>query len=243
MTASERPSIVVAVDPDPFRQLALVWGAGEADRRQLPLHLVHARGRPIGGYSPAHLRSSWEEWTRPLHVAAQQVIDGAVAFVENRWSGLEDSAVVADGGPAWVLCEQARSATAVVLGSKHLPWAEELFTSASVALPVLAHAVCPVVVVGEPEHVTQQPTYFVVGVDGSRHSAAAVDYAFEEAALRGAELRALYVWHPHSPAFWTSRQPCRSAAGCCRRRWPAAGPRIRMWNCTTRWSAAILCRC
>lgn len=121
MTASERPSIVVAVDPDPSRQLALVWGAGEADRRQLPLHLVHARGRPIGGYSPAHLRSSWEEWTRPLHVAAQQVIDGAVAFVENRWSGLEDSAVVADGGPAWVLCEQARSATAVVLGSKHLP--------------------------------------------------------------------------------------------------------------------------
>ncbi|MFI2263675.1 universal stress protein [Streptomyces tubercidicus] len=80
-------------------------------------------------------------------------------------------------------------------------------------------------------------------MDGSRHSAAAVDYAFEEAALRGAELRALYVWHPRSPAFWTSRQPCRSAAGCCRRRWPAAGPRIRMWNCTTRWSAAILCRC
>ena len=42
---------------------------------------------------------------------------------------------------------------------------------------------------------TQQPPYFVVGVDGSPHSAAAVDFAFEEASLRGAALRALYVWH------------------------------------------------
>ncbi|AGF68199.1 putative universal stress protein [Streptomyces hygroscopicus subsp. jinggangensis TL01] len=52
------------------------------------------------------------------------------------------------------------------------------------------------VVVPEPEHVTQEPAYFVVGVDGSEHSAAAVDVAFEEAALRGAELRALLVWEP-----------------------------------------------
>jgi nucleotide-binding universal stress UspA family protein len=71
-----------------------------------------------------------------------------------------------------------------------------MFSSASVVLPLTAHAPCPVAVVPEPEHVTQQPAYFVVGVDGSPHSAAAVDVAFEEAALRGAVLRALYVWHP-----------------------------------------------
>jgi nucleotide-binding universal stress UspA family protein len=60
----------------------------------------------------------------------------------------------------------------------------------------MAHAHCPVVVVPEPEHITQEPAYYVVGVDGSEHSAAAVDVAFEEAALRGAQLRALYVWEP-----------------------------------------------
>jgi nucleotide-binding universal stress UspA family protein len=60
----------------------------------------------------------------------------------------------------------------------------------------MAHAHCPVVVVPEPEHVTQEPAYYVVGVDGSEHSGAAVDVAFEEAALRGAELRTLYVWEP-----------------------------------------------
>ena len=54
----------------------------------------------------------------------------------------------------------------------------------------------PFTIVPEPEHVTQQPAYSVVGVDGIPHSKAAVDVAFEEAVLRGAALRALYVWHP-----------------------------------------------
>ncbi|KUN82560.1 universal stress protein [Streptomyces bungoensis] len=68
------------------------------------------------------------------------------------------------------------------------------------------------VVVPEPEHVTQEPAYVVVGVDGSERSAAAVDLAFEEAALRGAELRALYVWEPgHVRIFdeYADQQECR----------------------------------
>ena len=84
----------------------------------------------------------------------------------------------------------------VVVGSWHLSRRRGSFSSASVALPLTAHAPCPVVVVREPEHTAQQPAYFVVGVDGSEHAAAAVDVAFEAAALRGAQLRALYVWHP-----------------------------------------------
>jgi nucleotide-binding universal stress UspA family protein len=83
----------------------------------------------------------------------------------------------------------------VVIGSRHLGVAREVFTSAAVALPLTALATCPVVVLREPEHITQQPPYLVVGVDGSPHSAAAVDLAFAEADLRGAHLRALYVWY------------------------------------------------
>lgn len=83
----------------------------------------------------------------------------------------------------------------VVIGSRHLGVAREVFTSAAVALPLTALATCPVVVLREPEHITQQPPYLVVGVDGSPHSAAAVDLAFAESDLRSAHLRALYVWH------------------------------------------------
>ncbi|MFI6935813.1 universal stress protein [Streptomyces sp. NPDC050287] len=195
-SADGRGAIVVGVDPDPSKRLALAWAVDEADRRGLPVRLVHAQGVPTGGYRTGEARPSWEEWNRTLHEAGAETLKEAVAFVESRRPTVEVSTVLAEGEPAWVLREEARNASLVVVGSWHLSTRREMFTSASVALPLSAHAPCPVVVVPDPEHVTQDPAYFVVGVDGSPHAAAAVDMAFEEAALRGAVLRALYVWHP-----------------------------------------------
>ncbi|MFF1319515.1 universal stress protein [Streptomyces chartreusis] len=195
-SADRRRPIVVGVALDPSRRLALAWASDEADRRGVPLRLVHAQGVPTRGYRSGEVRPSWEEWNRALHGLGDQVLKDAVGFAESRCPAVEVSAVLAEGEPAWVLREEARNATLVVVGSWHLSRRREMFTSASVALPLTAHAPCPVVVVPEPEHVTQQPSYFVVGVDGSPHSAAAVDMAFEEAALHGGLLRALYVWHP-----------------------------------------------
>ncbi|MEU3885127.1 universal stress protein [Streptomyces sp. NPDC029041] len=194
--ADGRRPIVVGVDPDPSKRLALAWAADEADRRHLPLRLVHAQGVPTGGYRSGEARPSWEEWNRALHGLGEQVLKEAVAFVESRRPAVEVSTLLAEGEPAWVLREEARGAALVVVGSWHLSRRREMSSSASVVLPLTAHAPCPAAMVPEPEHVTQQPAYFVVGVDGSPHSAAAVDVAFEEAALRGALLRALYVWHP-----------------------------------------------
>ncbi|MFI0504482.1 universal stress protein [Streptomyces albogriseolus] len=193
--ADGRRPIVVGVDPDPLKRLALAWAADEADRRHLPLRLVHAQGVPTGGYRSGEVRPSWEEWNQALHELGDQVLEEAVAFVRSRHPGVEVSTLLAEGEPAWVLRQEARGAALVVVGSWHLSRRREM-SSSSVVLPLTAHAPCPVAVVPEPEHVTQQPAYFVVGVDGSPHAAAAVDMAFEEAALRGARLRALYVWHP-----------------------------------------------
>ncbi|WP_371583045.1 universal stress protein [Streptomyces sp. NBC_01314] len=188
--------IVVGLDPDPGKRMASAWAADEAARRRLPLLLVHAQGAPTPGFRPTGGRPSWEEWNETLHVAGDHVLKEAVAFVEARHPQVRVSGLLAEGAPAWVLREQALHATEVVLGSRHLSAAQELFTPSAVALSLIAHSPCPVVVVPEPEHITQQPPFFVVGVDGSPRSAAAVDFAFEEAALRGALLRALYVWHP-----------------------------------------------
>ncbi|WP_431989936.1 universal stress protein [Streptomyces albogriseolus] len=193
--ADGRRPIVVGVDPAPLKRLALAWAADEADRRHLPLRLVHAQGVPTGGYRSGETRPSWEEWNQALHELGDQVLKEAVAFVRSRHPEVEVSTLLAEGEPAWVLRQEARGAALVVVGSWHLSRRREM-SSSSVILPLTAHAPCPVAVVPEPEHVTQQPAYFVVGVDGSPHAAAAVDVAFEEAALRGAHLRALYVWHP-----------------------------------------------
>lgn len=194
--ADDRKPIVVGIDPDPAKRLALAWAADEADRRGLPVRLVHAQGVPTGGYRSGKTQPSWEKWNRTLHETGAEVLEGAVAFVESRRPTVEVSTLLAEGEPAWVLREEARNASLVVVGSWHLSTRHELFTSASVSLPLTAHAPCPVVVVPEPEHTTQEPAYFVVGVDNSPHAVAAVDVAFDEAALRGAALRALYVWHP-----------------------------------------------
>ncbi|BCM72899.1 MULTISPECIES: universal stress protein [Streptomyces] len=194
--ADGRRPIVVGIAPAPSERLSLAWAADEADRRHLPLKLVHAQGVPTAGYRSGGARPSWEEWNKALHGLGDEVLKEAVSFVESRHPAVQVSTLLAEGEPAWVLCEEARGAALVVVGSWHLSKRRELFSSAAVALPLIAHAPCPVAVVPEPEHVTQQPAYFVVGVDGSPQSAAAVDLAFEEAALRGALLRALYVWHP-----------------------------------------------
>lgn len=197
MTSSPgRRPIVVGVDPDPSQRPALAWAADEAARRGLPLRVVHAQGVPTGGYWSSQLRPSWEQWNEALHEAGDRILEEAVAFVEERHPRVEVSWLLAEGHPAWVLREEAPNAAMVVVGSWHLSSAQELFGSSAVGLPLTAHAPCPVVVLREPEHTGRRPPYLVVGVDGSPGSAPAVDFAFEEAALRGAELRALYVWHP-----------------------------------------------
>ncbi|MFI8091020.1 universal stress protein [Streptomyces sp. NPDC086080] len=194
MPADGRKPIVIGVDPDPDKRSALAWAADEADRRRLPLTLVCTQGEPVPGFRLEGTPPSWEKWRDDLHTAGNDVLERAVAFVEARRPGLDTSVVLAEGHPAWVLAKHSHHATQVVVGSWHLGHARELFGSAAVALPLTAHSACPVVVVREGEHTAQQPPYFVVGVDGSPHSAAAVDLAFEEASLRGANLRALYVW-------------------------------------------------
>lgn len=212
--ASGRRPIVAGVDHDPAKRLALAWAADEAGRRHLPLRLVHAHALPPlpGGHRSEAARRYREEWSRALRGVGEELLRRAAEFAASRQPSVEVSTVLAEEEPASVLLLEARTASLVVVGSRHLSRRREMFTSDSVALPLTARAPCPVVVVREPEHVTQEPAYFVVGVDGSAHSAAAVDMAFEEADLRGALVRALYVWHPPllgSPDEHATMRECR----------------------------------
>ncbi|MGW9029073.1 universal stress protein [Streptomyces sp. NPDC055722] len=210
--SSDHRPIVVGVDSDLAKRMALAWATDEAARRGVPLRLVHAEGVPTVEFRKWQVPPSWEAWNQVMHVAGEQMLKDAVAFAEARRPQVEVSGLLAEGEAAWILREQSHDATAVVLGSRRLSRVREVLGSTSIALPVMAHAHCPVVVVPEPEHFTQEPAYFVVGVDGSAHSAAAVDFAFEEAALPGATLRALYVWQPGLLGVLdehAARQECR----------------------------------
>lgn len=198
MATTVRAPIVVGVDPGPAHRLVLAWGADEADRRRVPLRLVHAQGRPADGDTLRHLHGDW--WIHERHDPAEHALLDAVAFVTDRHPRLEVSTLLAADDPVPLLRRHARTAAAVVLGPHRPGTWEGLLTPASVTLPVIAHAGCPVVVVRAPGRAAAQPAHFVVGVDvgvdGRRHSVAALDHAFAEAALHRAALRVLYVWHP-----------------------------------------------
>ncbi|MFD3573141.1 universal stress protein [Streptomyces sp. NPDC058644] len=205
MTAPVRTPIVVGVDAASPCRTALAWGADDAHRRCLPLRLVLAQ-RPVDQRGPVPLRRRGRatrlpgiRQARDPRAAAEQALREAVAFVRSRHPRLEVSTLLAADAPVPVLRRQVRTAAALVLGSRGPSRRQGPFPTASVALPVIAHATCPVVLVRETAS-SRQPPFLVVGVnvgwDGRRHSAAAVIHAFEEAARRGVTLRVLHVWRP-----------------------------------------------
>jgi nucleotide-binding universal stress UspA family protein len=96
------------------------------------------------------------------------------------------------GQAAAVLCEHSHDADMIVVGSRGRGGLSGMLLG-SVSWQVAGHAHCPVVVVrgrwrSAGDHA---PGPVVVGTDGSAISDAALGFAFEEAALRGAPLLAV----------------------------------------------------
>ncbi|MFE2151771.1 universal stress protein [Streptomyces lavendulae] len=181
--------IVVGIDPDRNWHLALAWAADEAQRRRLPLRLVLA-------VPPRHHTRHVDDTTdrTALRQAGSDRLDHALHWVHDRHPEVSVTGDLVDGPPAHVLGGAAKDARLIVLGSRHLSRAAEIFSAGSLVVPVTAQARCPVVVVGDAEHISLQPPFVVAGIDGSASATAALDYAFDEADLRGAALRVVLVW-------------------------------------------------
>ncbi|MEU3397114.1 universal stress protein [Streptomyces filamentosus] len=193
-TIPEHREIVVGVDPVGEGHLALAWAADEALRRRLALRLVVAVPPP---HDTQHVDDT------PRHQARTQrgkdALRAAADWVRARQPDVHVGSALVDGFPAAVMAGMAQRASMAVLGSRHLSRTEEFLSAGSLVVPDTAQARCPVVVVGDAEHITQDPSYLVVGVDGSESSRAALAFAFEEADLRRCAVRAVAVWQP--PVF------------------------------------------
>ncbi|MFF5787452.1 universal stress protein [Streptomyces sp. NPDC012693] len=191
---TDRRGIVVGIDPVRNWHLALAWAADEAHLRGVGLRLVVA-------VPPQHDTQHVDD--TPRHMAQQQAgteaLRTALAWAHARHPGIESTSALLDGFPTGVLAGLSQEADMIVLGSRHLSRTEEFLSAGSLVVPVTAKAHCPVAVVGDAEHVTQETPYLVVGVDGSESSRAALAWAFEEADLRRCALRAIAVWQP--PVF------------------------------------------
>ncbi|MGW1928073.1 universal stress protein [Streptomyces sp. NPDC001919] len=186
--------VVVGIDPVKNWHLALAWAIDEAGARGAGLRLVVA-------VPPRHDTQHVDDSPRHLaqRLAAADTLRTALAWARSRQPAVEAASTLFDGFPAGVLNGLSSEAAMIVLGSRHLSRTEEFLSAGSLVVPVTARARCPVVVVGDAPHVTQETPHLVVGIDGSESSRAALAWAFEEAALRHCALRAVAVWQP--PVF------------------------------------------
>ncbi|WP_439681253.1 universal stress protein [Embleya sp. MST-111070] len=199
--------IIVGVEHTDAGRLAVVWAADEAARRGLPLHLIHALDWPAGADRHPETNPHHQTWSQRFRDAGLRALAEAAVLASTRHAELVVDTALFDGEPTTVMRTQASHAAMIVLGSRKLCAATELLTTGGIAVPVTAHAPCPVVIVREPEHATADPLTVVVGVDGSSHSDAAVNYAFDEAAQRGATVVAIHVRQPGSGLMSASAMP------------------------------------
>lgn len=186
MTDTDAPQAILAgVDGSPSALHAVQWAAREAARRHVPLRLFHAGVVPPAATSAVDaLVEQGHQWLRQAEWAARDLAPGIDVARELRV-----------GGAAARLIDESRTARLVVLGSRGLGGFAGMLVG-SVSSAVAAHGHCPVVVVRgrRPQDPPPEGGPVVVGVDGTPVSDAAVEFAFDEAALRGVGLVAVHTW-------------------------------------------------
>jgi nucleotide-binding universal stress UspA family protein len=187
VSASSR-AIVVGIDGSPTSDLALDWACGEATRKGLPLHIIHAFSF---GYPMTNIGFGYP--IEGLSDLADGVRKDAISRVHRTNPELvvtwEQPAI----GPAGALVDASEAADTVVVGARGMS-AVRGVRLGSVSVQVAAHARCPVVVVRERPAPPPQDAPVVVGVDDSASSTNAIGYAFEQASSRDVGLTVVHAW-------------------------------------------------
>ncbi len=182
-----RRPIVVAVDGSEGSLRAAEWAACEATRRAAPLRIVSAPGLlpRMRTYhaSPATVANA-------LRGIAARNLAAAVERVTEVAPGIVIDTDLLDGPPAAAVADCGAGAQLLVVGARGAGGFAALLLG-SVSRHVASCAPCPVVVVREDTTAVHRE--IVVGVHDPDSAHDALGFAFEEAALRGANLTAVHV--------------------------------------------------
>jgi nucleotide-binding universal stress UspA family protein len=134
--------IVVGVDGSDASRAALRWALAQAERTGLPLRAVYAYSAPVRGlHAPEQPQSSEE-----ARVAAEQRLAEVVAEETEDTPVATEVTNVREGNAARALCDAAKRAELLVVGSRGLGGFTGLLVG-SVSQQCVQYAPCPVVVV------------------------------------------------------------------------------------------------
>ncbi|MBN6054311.1 universal stress protein [Nonomuraea sp. RK-328] len=179
--------IVAGVDGSRAGLEAAGWGAAEAALREAPLKLVHVL--PSWACEPAGGR--YAEVARWMHEGGRTVLRAAEERVRREQPKVPVEVALLPGDPRAALVKAAAGAELLVIGGHGLGGVRGMLVG-SVAYGVAGHAPCDVVVVREVPVSARGEV--VVGVDGPSSFGRVLGFAFAEARLRGATLRAVHAW-------------------------------------------------
>ncbi|TDT97402.1 nucleotide-binding universal stress UspA family protein [Streptomyces sp. 846.5] len=194
----KRP-VIVGVDGSAQSIAAAHWAADEAVLRGSPLRLVYADPwlRALQNID----RQNGDERGSALRMLAQ-----VQAELQERCPTLSIDLALVQGQVVEALVKTAHDGEITVLGSRGLGGFAELLLG-SVSLATAARVDVPLIVLrpGTGPGTEQQRTatsQILVGLDAYDPSEAVLDFAFAEAALRGARIRVVHGWA--LPPSWSS---------------------------------------
>jgi nucleotide-binding universal stress UspA family protein len=179
--------IVVGMDGSESALRAAKWGAQEATLRGRGLTLAHA-------VIPVVTSGIFGMGVPPRLDLIDDIRIGAITELTRIAADLDCTDVlihVEIGTPSDLFLHASDTAELIVLGSRGRGGFANLLLG-SVGTQVASHANCPVVVMRADARTGASEV--IVGIDGSPHSIAALEFAFDEASRRGWNLVAVHAW-------------------------------------------------
>lgn len=182
--------VMVGVDGSEQSLQAVEWAAMEARRYSLPLRIVSA---------PALLPRAHSYYESPTAVGnalrgiSARALAAAITRAEEVAPGLSVTTELLSGAPALAVTECGSQAAMLVVGARGAGGFAAMVLG-SVSRYVASRAECPVIVVREEAMAVHRE--IAVGVRDPQDTTETLAFAFEEAAMRHADLVAVHAW------FW-----------------------------------------
>ena len=187
--------VIVGVDGSEESLLAAEWAAMEARRRGLPLRIVSAPA--MAPRQPDYLRRQ-APVARSLRGASAEAIEAAVGRVEEVTPGLEITTGLLSGPPALAVAGSGSGAAMLVVGARGAGGFAAMVLG-SVSRYAAIRAACPVIVARQASMAVHQEV--AIGVRDPQDISAALAFAFDEAAVRHADLVVVHAWYWFPPAL------------------------------------------
>lgn len=180
--------VVAGVDGSEESLQAVEWAAMEAKRHSSPLRIISAPA-PMPRLLARH--AAPEMVAVALRGISERALDMATTRAQEVAPGLPAETELLSGPPAVAVAEAGSDASMLVVGSRGAGGFAAMVLG-SVSRYVAARAQCPVVVVRQATMAVHRE--IAVGIRDPYEISQTLAFAFEEAAMRRADLVAVHAW-------------------------------------------------